>query len=115
MSIHDNQEIEARDKRRGKKKTTPPWRAQGSTQDAQDWADVDPLLIAYVVAAVSGAGGSVQFTRTRDGGALGVRVYDDSIKTATEWGRAGEGLEDLLYLVADHYQKSLGKEVRRWT
>ncbi len=115
MSIHDNEQLEKRDKRKGSGKQETPWSVKDAPETPQSWAAVEGLLIAYVVCAVSGGGGSVQFTRTQDGGALGVRVYDDKIKTRTEWSRVGEGLEELLYKIGDYYRARAGEEPQRWS
>lgn len=114
MSGHDNARIEAKDKKRKHAQQKLPWDLPDDPNEAQSWEDVEPYLIAYVVQAVSGGGGSVQFTRTANGGALGMRVYDDAYPTKTEWARVGDGLEDLMYKIADYYQSKMGKENKRW-
>jgi hypothetical protein len=114
MGIAKNQQHDKKDAR-GKARNVPlPWAGNVETPEADSWDDVEGYLIAYVVQAVGGAGGSVQFTVTRDGGALGVRVYDDAIATRTEWARVGDGLEDLLYRIGDYYRQKAGKETQRW-
>lgn len=114
MSIHDNERLEKADAKKSRNKLATPWTRREDPESTQSWSDIDALLIAYVVRAVSGGGGSVQFTRTRDGGALGVRVYDDKLKTSTEWSRVGEGLEELLYRLGDYYRAKVGEEAQRW-
>lgn len=92
-----------------------PWQSKTEPEPQASWDEVDSLLVAYVVVATTGAGASVQFTQSRDGGTLGVRVYDDSIKTKTEWERPDEGLSDLLYRIGDYYRLKSGREVQRWS
>ena len=92
-----------------------PWESGGNAADPQRWEDVEGLLIAYVVQAVGGAGGSVQFTVAKDLGALGVRVYDDGVKTRTVWGRVGEDIEELMFRIGDYYRQRAGEEKQRWS
>lgn len=114
MSIHVNAQHEKRDKAKAKKQLPLPWAMSPDDAQPVSWDDVDPLLVAYVVQAACGAGTSVQFTTSRDEGALGVRVYDETLETKTTWARPNEGLEALLLTVGDYYRKQQGLEVVRW-
>lgn len=93
----------------------PPWAEKSTAADRVSWADIDGLLIAYVVTATVEGGASVQFTLSRDGGSLGVRIYDEAFDTKTEWVRPGEGAEELLFKIADHFRKHIDQEVLRWS
>lgn len=114
MSIHVNQKLEKKDKARAKRQLPLPWEAQGEDSTPVSWEQVDPLLVAYVVQATCGASSSVQFTTSRNQGALGVRVYDETLETKTAWARPNEGLDELLYTVGDYYRKQQGLEIKRW-
>lgn len=115
MSGHDNERLEQRDKRGKGKQLQLPWDVGEEAPGSEKWEDVEAYLIAYVVQAVGGAGGSVQFTTARDNGALGVRVYDDDIETKTAWAKTGGELEELLYRIGDYYRRKAGKETQRWS
>lgn len=92
-----------------------PWAEEKVEQDKVSWSDVDGLLIAYLVTATSEGGASVQFTLARDGGALGVRIYDEAFETRTEWVRPGENAEELMFQIADYFRKKIGEEALRWS
>ena len=88
---------------RPKREKKAPWAHVGDSADAVSWDSVDPVLIVAVVATVCSAGASIQFTRTRDGGALGVRVYDDEIAAKTVWARPGGELDRVLETIRNYY------------
>ena len=48
---------------------------------ALSWADVEPKLLASAVAAATGAGAALLFSRTSDGGALALTILDGQTKT----------------------------------
>ena len=112
--MEKNKDQETKDRRKGNTSAGIPWKSQATASDKQSWGDVEAELIAYVVRAVGGAGGSAQFTITQDGGALGIRVYHDGHKTKTVWLRLGEGLEEELMHIGDYYSKLSGEDVYRW-
>ncbi len=96
------------------KKRSNPWQENTGTEERLSWDDIEPFLIAYVVQAVAGAGGSAQFTKTGDGGALGLRIYHDDQKTKTAWYSNLEDLAEAMFAAADYYRRLAGKEVVRW-
>lgn len=106
MAIHDNNRLEKRDKSRGKGKETAPWERDAKGDGAVTWSDVDSDLLRATTAAVCAAGASIQLTRTRDGGSLGVRIYDDALEVKTVWERPGEGLEALLETIRQYYAQN---------
>lgn len=107
MGWQDNQAQEKKDKRKGGKRKAAPWAEGESRQDAVRWREVEEMLVAYVVDAACQSDASVQFTRSRDGGALGVRVYDEAFIPRTQWGRPGGEIEDILRQIGDHYSKDV--------
>jgi len=115
MGIAKNSKLEARDKSKKIEQQRLPWEKDTGTPSVCTWDEIDALLVAYVVCAVGNAGGSAQFTGSRDGGALGIRVYHDDAKSRTVWGQPGEGLEDTLFAIADYYAELVGEKVRRWS
>jgi len=107
VSIHDNSRLEKKDKARSKKLSKTPWAAPSAKGKEVNWEAVDGFLLASMIDAVCRAGASVQLTRTKDGGSLGVRVYDDGMEIKTEWERPDEGLEALLEAIRDYYLQQL--------
>lgn len=114
MGHESEKALKEQDKRREKKAEAMPWEKKREAGLRELWDDVDALLIAYVVRAVGGAGGSAQFTTTQDGGSLGLRIYHDGHNTKTTWWRIGEGLEEAMFAIGDYYMEQQGKEKLRW-
>jgi len=114
MGLESEKALEERDKRKQKNQTANPWADDTAISDEQSWDDVPDYLIAYVVKAVGGAGGSAQFTVTADQGALGIRIYHDDAKTKTSWWRIGSGLEEALQSAGDYYRLLMDKDPVKW-
>lgn len=64
--------------------------------EAADWSTVDQQLLYRTVVAITRKGCAVQFGKTRDGGALAVRVVGDGPEPYTDYVRPSENLH--LYL-----------------
>lgn len=114
MSGHVNQKQEKADRKRALKQEKLPWATEDAEVGECAWEEVEANLVAYAVYAVDGVGASIQFTCSRDRGALGVRVYDEAVVSKTEWGRPNDDIEDLLYRIGDYYREKAGKEKQRW-
>lgn len=112
MGIHENARLEKRDKARAKREAAPPWSASPTGEGAVSWLEADMRALHSLVATVCDQGCSVQLTRTRDGGALGIRVYDDALEAKTVWARPGTELTDLISAITKYYEER-GNEGRR--
>ena len=87
--------------RKGASKTTPKKRRlgqKGKTGDASPtyWSEVNPEHVNHIIHLITQDGGAVMFTRSQDGGVLGVRVYHDDYEVETLWGRAGDEMYEIL-------------------
>ncbi len=67
------QEAQRREMRQARKRRQ--WQAPKPTRPIE-WSDVLDTDIIRMIEAVTGVGAAIMFGRTRDGGALVVRVYD---------------------------------------
>lgn len=73
-------------------------------RETQHWEYVERLqdgILHDAICAVTAAGDAIQFSRSRDGGAFGIRVYDGS-NSPTKWcNTPGEALTVLLSIIED--------------
>ncbi len=104
MSYNANhgKNVKGKGKRKKKKK-----KAVGVTNHADSgevfWHDARIEEVLAVVVAVTGQGGAVMFSRSQEGGTLGIRVYHDDHDVETVWARPDEDLGEKLIEIADYY------------
>lgn len=60
------------------------------------WLDSTPANVVEMIDAITQATGAVMFTRSQDGGTLGIRVYHDDYTLKTYWARPGDELDVLI-------------------
>lgn len=84
-----------------RKKTAPKKTIKFGAQDVDEvsWKDVDQEGLHGLVEFIVGHGGGVMFNRSRDGGALGVRVYHDDLENKTLWFRDQDEFDELCQAV----------------
>jgi len=68
-----------------------------------DWGSCNPELLLKVVSAITSKGFAVQFSCTRDGGSLSVRIVGDG-EPFNEYIRPTEDLDEYLTGLGDDYR-----------
>ena len=91
------------------KKATPLKRAAAGApahldRGEVDWDELPNGVERGLIMAVLNRGGAVMFSRSSDGGALGVRVYHDDHEVSTVWGRPDEGYTETLREITRYYE-----------
>lgn len=79
-------------------------RRSRGTGETADWASAEPQLLARCVVNVTGAGAAIQFSYTRDGSALVIRIVGDG-EPFNEYVRPTEDLASYLEALAADYAK----------
>jgi len=70
-------------------------RANRGSADVADWGNATPETIAAVISSVTARGCAVQFSLTRDGGSLCVRIVGDG-EPYNEYVRPTEDVDEYL-------------------
>jgi hypothetical protein len=101
----NNDRVEHKPQRSKKPQTQArlPWEGERENNGALSWDVVDDEVILNAIVTACAHGGSIQFTASRDRGALGVRVYDDALPTKTVWAEDEDKAVAVLQAIIDHY------------
>lgn len=110
MGTHQNNTKPKRKSTAPERVSALPWEAIDAEGERADWGEIAEELIADVVQVVCSRGHSVQFTVTRDGGALGVRVYDEQMPKKTVWAHGIEDVNDMLEKIVNHYSATTAQK-----
>lgn len=79
-------------------------KSRESSAGGADWGNINPQLLAAVIAAVTVGGGAIRFGYTRDGGAYSVGLYGSG-EPSTDYIRPNEDIEGYLTGVLEDYAK----------
>lgn len=103
MSVAKNQKQAKTSPRKKTPQEALPW--DETKQDGTDyaWTDVGEEVLINVIEVVCGSGNSLQFTVSRDGGQLGIRVYDHELATKTVWASGNGDMDRVLENIIAHY------------
>lgn len=80
---------------KGTKKLRLRSRKAGEVQQSY-WSNINPDHVTSATDVVTRSGGALMFTRSSDGGALGLRVYHDDFLLETLWGTDRGEMQDIL-------------------
>lgn len=103
MGTHQNNGKTTTTKTKAKPRKRLPWETDLTGEGDASWAEVSETLVADTIVAACAGGASVQFTMSRDGGTLGVRVYDEKMPKKTVWARHGGEIEEVLEKIITHF------------
>jgi hypothetical protein len=79
----------------------------GSAKDVVEpcsWSEVNPEALQATVTQLTLAQGAIMFTRSGDGGVLGIRVYHDDVQTETIWARPDE-MDSILFEIHETFKE----------
>jgi hypothetical protein len=79
----------------------------GSAKEAVEpcaWREVSPDAIKATIDQLTLARGAIMFTRSGDGGVLGIRVYHDDVQTETIWARPDE-MDGILFEIHETFKE----------
>jgi hypothetical protein len=68
------------------------------------WSEVNPTAIQATIEQLTLASGAIMFTRSGDGGVLGIRVYHDDVQTETIWARPDE-MDTILFEIHETFKE----------